>query len=74
MTAFAIGDSARSSTSASTRRETVERDTSCRSLSSFAVAAFGAGRILGLDRYVENYDLGGETLVERYPALEYVLG
>jgi thiosulfate dehydrogenase [quinone] large subunit len=39
-----------------------------------AVAAFGAGRILGLDRYVENYDLGGETLTERYPALKYILG
>jgi len=39
-----------------------------------AVAAFAAGRILGLDAYVENYDLGGETLVERYPALEYILG
>jgi len=39
-----------------------------------AVAAFGAGRILGLDTYIENYDLGGETLLERYPRLEYVLG
>ncbi|WP_436906753.1 DoxX family protein [Halosimplex marinum] len=39
-----------------------------------AVAAFGAGRILGLDAYIENYDVGGETLVERYPRLEYVLG
>ncbi|MFB6140272.1 MAG: DoxX family protein [Halosimplex sp.] len=39
-----------------------------------AVAAFGAGRILGLDAAVENYDLGGETLLERYPRLEYVLG
>ncbi|WP_436923583.1 DoxX family protein [Halosimplex amylolyticum] len=39
-----------------------------------AVAAFGAGRILGLDQYIENYDLGGQTLVERYPRLEYVLG
>ncbi len=39
-----------------------------------AVAAFGAGRILGLDTSIENYDLGGETLLERYPALEYVLG
>ncbi len=32
-----------------------------------AVAAFAAGRILGLDQYIENYDVGGETLVERYP-------
>jgi thiosulfate dehydrogenase [quinone] large subunit len=39
-----------------------------------AVAAFGAGRIIGLDALVENYDLGGETLTERYPRLEYVLG
>ncbi|ELZ29879.1 hypothetical protein C474_12621 [Halogeometricum pallidum JCM 14848] len=39
-----------------------------------AVAAFGAGRILGLDRYLETYDLGGQTLLERYPALEYILG
>ncbi|WP_115863861.1 DoxX family protein [Halorussus litoreus] len=39
-----------------------------------SVAAFGAGRILGLDAIVENYDLDGETLVERYPRLRYVLG
>ncbi|QHS16590.1 DoxX family protein [Halopenitus persicus] len=39
-----------------------------------SVAAFGAGRILGLDAYVENYDLGGETLVERYPWMRYLLG
>ncbi|WP_435129978.1 DoxX family membrane protein [Halobaculum sp. D14] len=39
-----------------------------------AVAAFAAGRILGLDQYVENYRVGGERLVEKYPALEYVLG
>ncbi|MDB2275463.1 DoxX family protein [Halorubrum ezzemoulense] len=39
-----------------------------------AVAAFAAGRILGLDRYIEQYDVGGEALVERYPALEYILG
>ncbi|MFB6108407.1 MAG: DoxX family membrane protein [Haloplanus sp.] len=39
-----------------------------------AVAAFAAGRILGLDPLVENYDVGGETLVERYPVLGYVLG
>jgi thiosulfate dehydrogenase [quinone] large subunit len=40
----------------------------------FGLGAIGAGRILGLDAYVENYDLGGETLLERYPRLEYVLG
>ncbi|NEU57842.1 DoxX family membrane protein [Halorussus sp. MSC15.2] len=39
-----------------------------------SVAAFGAGRILGLDAVVENYDLGGRTLVETYPRLRYVLG
>ena len=39
-----------------------------------AVAAFGAGRILGLDAYIERYEIGGEALVERYPKLEYVLG
>ncbi|MGQ3412104.1 DoxX family membrane protein [Natrinema sp. LN54] len=39
-----------------------------------AVAAFGAGRILGLDARLETYDLGGETLLERYPRLEYILG
>jgi thiosulfate dehydrogenase [quinone] large subunit len=39
-----------------------------------AVAAFAAGRILGLDKYIEQYDVGGEALVERYPALEYILG
>ncbi|QLK25637.1 DoxX family protein [Natrinema zhouii] len=39
-----------------------------------AVAAFGAGRILGLDARLENYDVGGQTLLERYPRLEYILG
>jgi len=39
-----------------------------------AVAAFGAGRILGLDRYIERYEIGGRTLLERYPKLDYVLG
>jgi thiosulfate dehydrogenase [quinone] large subunit len=39
-----------------------------------AVAAFGAGRIVGLDAIVERYEVGGVSLVERYPALRYVLG
>jgi len=39
-----------------------------------AVAAFGAGRILGLDAYVERYEVGGEPLIEKYPALDYILG
>ncbi len=39
-----------------------------------AVAAFGAGRILGLDAYIEQYEVGGEPLVERYPWTRYLLG
>ena len=39
-----------------------------------AVAAFGAGRILGLDKYIEQLEVGGEALIERYPKLRYVLG
>ena len=39
-----------------------------------AVAAFGAGRILGLDAIVERYEVGGKALVERYPKLDYILG
>lgn len=39
-----------------------------------AVAAFGDGRILGLDQYIENYDVGGEKLIEKYPKLDYILG
>ncbi|MGM0590056.1 MAG: DoxX family protein [Halobacteriota archaeon] len=39
-----------------------------------SVAAFGAGRILGLDRYIEQYQIGGQPLVERYPVVRYVLG
>jgi len=39
-----------------------------------AVAAFGAGRILGLDAYIEQYEVGGEPLIEKYPALDYILG
>ena len=39
-----------------------------------AVAAFGAGRILGLDAIVERYEVDGQPLVERYPKLRYILG
>ena len=39
-----------------------------------AVAAFGAGRILGLDAVIEQYEIDGQPLVERYPKLEYILG
>jgi len=38
------------------------------------VAAFGAGRVLGLDAYIERIEVGGEALTERFPALRYVLG
>ena len=38
------------------------------------VAAFGAGRVLGLDAYIETLEVGGEALTERFPALRYVLG
>ncbi|MFT4946271.1 MAG: thiosulfate dehydrogenase [quinone] large subunit [Natronomonas sp.] len=39
-----------------------------------SVAAFGAGRILGLDAYIEQYDIGGKPLVERHPWTRYLLG
>ena len=39
-----------------------------------ALAAFGAGRILGADRYIEGLQVGGQTLVEKYPKLRYILG
>jgi len=39
-----------------------------------AIAAFGAGRILGLDAYIEKMEVGGTPLIEKYPALDYVLG
>ncbi|MUW15745.1 DoxX family membrane protein [Halorubrum sp. CBA1125] len=39
-----------------------------------SVAAFGAGRILGLDAYIERYDVGGKPLVERYSWMRYFLG
>ncbi len=39
-----------------------------------AVAAFGAGRILGLDGWIEQYEVGGTPLIEKYPKLDYVLG
>lgn len=41
---------------------------------SLTVAAFGAGRILGLDAYIERLEVGGQALIERFPALRYVLG
>lgn len=39
-----------------------------------AIGAFAAGRIIGLDSLIENYQIGGERLVERYPKFRYVLG
>lgn len=39
-----------------------------------AVAAFGVGRILSLDHDVERYEVNGQPHVERYSALEYLLG
>ncbi len=39
-----------------------------------ALAAFGAGRILGADRYIETIQVGSQTLVEKYPKLRYILG
>ncbi|WP_433633578.1 DoxX family protein [Halomicrococcus sp. NG-SE-24] len=39
-----------------------------------SVAAFGAGRILGLDAYLERYEFDGRPLVERYPWARYLLG
>ncbi|QLD89175.1 DoxX family protein [Natronomonas salina] len=39
-----------------------------------SVAAFGAGRILGLDQYVEQYEIDGQPLIERYPRLGLLLG
>ena len=39
-----------------------------------AVAAFGAGRIYGLDDYIEQYDADGRPLVERHPWTRYLLG
>jgi thiosulfate dehydrogenase [quinone] large subunit len=39
-----------------------------------AVAAFGAGHILGLDAKVEQLKVDGVPLVEKYPVLSYVLG
>jgi len=39
-----------------------------------SVAAFGAGRVLGLDPRIEAYKIGDEPLIERYPWLRYLLG
>lgn len=39
-----------------------------------ALGAFAAGRIFGLDRYIEQLEVGGATLTERFPRLRFLLG
>lgn len=39
-----------------------------------ALAALAAGRIAGADRYIEQLEVGGQALIERFPRLRYVLG
>ena len=39
-----------------------------------ALGAFAAGRILGVDRHLEQLEIGGQRLVERWPAMRYLLG
>ncbi|APW97491.1 DoxX family membrane protein [Halobiforma lacisalsi AJ5] len=39
-----------------------------------ALGAFAAGRIAGLDAYLERIQVGGEKLIDRYPKLRYLLG
>lgn len=39
-----------------------------------ALGAFAAGRIAGLDTYIERIQVGGEPILERYPWLGYILG
>jgi len=38
------------------------------------IGAFAAGRILGVDAYLERFEVGGQPLVERFPKLRYLLG
>lgn len=38
------------------------------------LGALAAGRILGADAYIEQLNVGGEPLVERFPKLRYILG
>ncbi|NUE03829.1 DoxX family membrane protein [Halorubraceae archaeon YAN] len=39
-----------------------------------AIGAFAAGRILGADKYIEQVEIGGEPLIEKYPRARYFLG
>ncbi len=38
------------------------------------IGALAAGRMAGIDAYLERLSIRGEPLVERYPALRYLLG
>ena len=38
------------------------------------LGALAAGRIAGLDRHIEQLEVGGQPLIERVPALGYILG
>ena len=38
------------------------------------LGALAAGRIAGLDRHIEQWNVGGQPLVERFPASRYLLG
>ena len=38
------------------------------------LGALAAGRILGADGYIEQMNVGGEPLIERFPKLRYLLG
>lgn len=40
----------------------------------FSLGAFAAGRIAGLDQYIEQLEIRGEPLIERYPKMRYLLG
>lgn len=39
-----------------------------------ALGALAAGRILGVDRHIEQFEVGDEPIIERYPKLRYLLG
>ena len=39
-----------------------------------ALGAFAAGRILGVDKWLETVKVGEQQLVERWPKLRYILG
>ena len=39
-----------------------------------ALGAFAAGRIAGLDRHIEQLEIRGKSLIERFPKIRYLLG